>query len=198
MKSLSLVFALFFSVIFQQLTFAQEPMPQQLPPTEDHEGIYRLHPDIKNVRLILVPPADVKPGFVYNYYHEGLKQRVWGLALEEGKFEYAFGETTTIPTNRFDLRLSPEMQERMLNERAPGLLEELQNVGRSAAVRLNGKGIWELLPFPSSSRVFDMATGERWEWHGKRRLAVLHIGGNLWHVVDGGFYPVTILASTCR
>ena len=198
MKSLSLVLALFLCVACQSLTSAQVQTPQELPSAEDHEGIYRLHPDIKNVRLILVPPAEVKPGFVYNYYHEGLKQRVYGFAIEGSKFEYAFGETTTIPTNRFDLRLSREQQERVLNERAPGLYEELNNVGRSAAVRLNSKGIWELLPFPSSARVFDMATGQRWEWHGNRRLAVRHIGGNLWHVVDGNFYPVTILASTCQ
>jgi hypothetical protein len=198
MKSLSLVLALFLSVACQQITFAQERLPQQLPPAKDHEGIYRMHPNIDNVQLLLVPPAEVQPGLVYNYYHSGLKQRVWGLALEGGEFQYAFGETTTIPTNKFDLRVSPEMQERILEQRAPRLLTDLDSVSRSAAVRLNGKGIWELLPFPSSSRVFDMLTNQRWEWHGQRRLAVLHIGGNLWHVVDGEFYPVTILASTCH
>ena len=102
---------------------------------------------------------------------------MWGLALEGGKFQYAFGETTTIPTNKFDLRLSPEMQQRVLNERSPRLLQELNTVGRSAAVRLNAEGVWDLLPFASSARVFDMETGKRWEWHGLRRLAVVHTDG---------------------
>jgi hypothetical protein len=182
------------------LLLVTPPVLAQQVPADDHEGVYRLHPDMETVRAILVPPAEVKPGFVYNYYHAGLKQRVWGLALEGGKFEYAFGEGTTIPTSKFDLRLTPEMQARVLDERAPRLLKELDAVGRTPAVRLDGAGNWELLRFPSSSRVFDMATGQRWEWHGMRRLAVLHTYGNLWHVVDGEYYPVTVMMPTyaCR
>jgi hypothetical protein len=195
MNSLSCCFALFLSFACQSLLAQQ----QQVAPADDHEGVYRIHPDLEKVELILVPPAEIKPGFVYNYYHPGLKQRVWGQAAKNGGFEYAFGEGTTIPTQFFDLRLTPEMQARVLNELAPGLLRELDIVGRRPAVRLNSKDIWELLPFPSSARVFDIATGARWEWHGRRRLAVLHTGGNFWHVVDGEYHPMTIVTTTaCR
>lgn len=169
-------------------------------PADDHEGIYRLHPDLETIRAILVPPTEVKPGFVYNYYHAGLKQRAWGLAKEGGDFEYAFGEGTTIPTNKFDLQLTPQMQERVVEERAPRLMRELDTIGRSPAVQLDSQGHWSLLKYPSSSRVFDMATGQRWEWHGMRRLAVLHLGGNLWHIVNGEYQPMTIVMPTlaCR
>lgn len=192
MKSLSCCLALFLSLACQSLLVAQTP------PADDHEGVYRLHPNLENVELVLVPAAEIKPGLVYSYYHPELQQRAWGFAKAEGGFDYAFGEGTTMPTNLFDLRLSPEMQTRLLDDRAPGLLRTLDSVGRSAAVRLNSKGIWELLAFPSSARVFDLATGARWEWHGRRRLAVLHTGGNFWHIVDGEYYPVNIVGEICR
>ncbi|MDZ4657654.1 MAG: hypothetical protein SH868_08750 [Bythopirellula sp.] len=171
----------------------------QVVSADDHEGIFRPHPDLENVELVRVTAEEIKPGLVYNYYNTQLNQRAWGFAKEGGGFEYAFGEGTIMPTNKFDLQLSREMQARVLNERAPGLLRQLNNVGRSAAVQLNGKGVWELLQFPSSARVFDLTTGLRWEWHGDRRLAVLHTGGNLWHIVTGEYYPVTIATTlSCR
>jgi hypothetical protein len=171
----------------------------QVASPEDHTGVYRLHPNLETVELVRVTPAEIKPRLVYNYYNEQLDERAWGLAKEGGGFEFAFGEGTVMPTTAFDLQLSPEMQARVLNERAPGLLKQLDNVGRSAAVKLNGKGVWELLRYPSSARVFDLATGQRWEWHGDRRVAVLHVGGNLWHIVDGRYYPMTIATTLgCR
>ncbi len=171
----------------------------QIVPADDHTGVYRLHPNLETVQLVRVTPEEIKPGLVYNYYNDQLGERAWGLAKEGGGFEFAFGEGTVMPTTAFDLQLSPEMQARVLNERAPGLLKQLDNVGRSAAVQLNGKGVWELLRYPSSGRVFDLLTGERWEWHGDRRVAVLHVGGNLWHIVDGRYYPVTIATTLgCR
>lgn len=172
---------------------AQEPVPAP----DDSTGIYRLHPDLEVVKWVIVPPDEVKPGLVYNYYNESLKRRVWGIALQGGGFEYAFGPGTTIPTSMFDLRLTQEMEAQLLNRRAPGLLSALSTVGRSAAVRLDGEGVWKLLPFPSSARIFDLLTGQRWEWHGKNRHAVVHTGGNLWHIVDGRYLPMTIVTSYC-
>jgi hypothetical protein len=180
---------------FLALLFHVSTLCAQVAPADDHEGVYRMHPDLENVKLVRVTADEIKPGLVYNYYNQQLKQRAWGFAKQGGGFEYAFGEGTIMPTTLFDLQLTPEMEARVLNERAPGLLKQLNNVGRSAAVQLDGKGVWELLRFPSSARVFDLATGERWEWHGDRRLAVVHTGGNLWHIVDGEYYPVTIATS---
>jgi hypothetical protein len=170
---------------------------QPAPANDDTEGIYRLHPDLETVQWVLVPPAEVKVGLVYNYYNETLKTRAWGVARADGRFDYAFGEGTTIPTSMFDLRLTPEMEARVLDRRSPGLLSELVNIGRSAAVRLGSDGVWTLLAFPSSARVFDLLTGERWEWHGPNRHAVVHTGGNMWHIVDGKYLPMTVVANTC-
>lgn len=186
MKSLLAVAVL---ALFSTHTLANQPVPA----SNDPNGIYRLHPDLETVEWVLVSPSEVKPGLVYNYYNETLKERAWGIAREGGGFDYAFGEGTTIPTSMFDLRLTPEMEAQVLNRRAPGLLSALSSVGRSAAVRLDGEGVWKLLPFPSSARVFDLLTGQRWEWHGKNRHAVVHTGGNLWHIVDGRYLPVTIV-----
>jgi hypothetical protein len=173
---------------------------QPVPPSNDPHGIYRLHPNLETLHWVLVPPSEVKLGLVYNYYNESLKQRVWGIAREGGGFDYAFGEGTTIPTSMFDLRLTPEMEAEVLNRRSPGLLGQLVSVGRTAAVRLDGENVWKLLPFPSSARVFDLLTGQRWEWHGKNRHAVVHTGGNLWHIVEGRYLPMTIVDSvvSCR
>ena len=173
---------------------------QSIPPTSNHDDVFRLNPDLDSVKLVLVAPAEIKPGFVYNYYSDALQRRVWGVAREEGGFQYAFGEGTTIPTNMFDLRLTPQMEARVLDRRSPRLLSELTTVGRSAAARLDSAGVWALLPFPSAARVFDLLTGERWEWHGPNRHAVVHTGGNLWHIVDGRYLPVTIVeqVATCH
>ena len=170
---------------------------QPVPASDDPDGIYRLHPDLEAVQWVIVPPAEVKPGLVYNYYSETLKTRTWGVAREDGGFDYAFGEGTTIPTGMFDLRLTPEMEAQLLNRRAPGLLGTLTTVGRRAAVRLDGEGVWKLLPFPSSARIFDLLTSERWEWHGHKRHAVVHTYGNMWHIADGRYLPITIVATTC-
>jgi hypothetical protein len=170
---------------------------QAVPASNDPVGIYRLHPNLETVQWVIVPPGEIKPGLVYNYYSDTLQQRVWGIARQDGGFDYAFGEGTTIPTSMFDLRLTPEMEAQLLNRRAPGLLSALSTVGRTAAVRLDGQGVWKLLPFPSSARIFDLLTGERWEWHGKNRHAVVHTGGNLWHIVDGRYLPVTIVTNSC-
>ena len=191
--------SLFYCFVFFALLWSPSQVIAQVVSADDREGIFRPHPDMENVELVRVTAEEIKPGLVYNYYNEQLKQRAWGFAKEGGGFEYAFGEGTIMPTSKFDLQLSPEMEARVLNERAPGLLRQLNNVGRSAAVQLNADGVWQLLRFPSSARVFDLATGLRWEWHGDRRLAVLHTGGNLWHIVDGEYYPVTIATTLgCR
>jgi hypothetical protein len=191
-------FALLLVLTIQSVAFAQLESDDQLPPEQDKSSVYRLHPDLDDVTPIVVPKEEIKPGLVYSYYHDGLAQRVWGMAKADGTFEYAFGEGTTIPTNMFDLRLTPEMKERVLEQRSPRLLSEISSVGRSAAVRLNSKGIWELLPFPSSARVFDMLTSRRWEWHGPNRHAVVHTGGYLWHVVDGEYFPVNVVGEICH
>jgi hypothetical protein len=163
----------------------------------DSEVVYRLQPSVEGATLRRVPSDEIKPGLAYNYYHAGLNRRVWGLAKEGGGFEFAFGESTTLPTTRFDLRLDEESQEEILDVRIPGLKDALKRVGRAPSVRLGAEGNWELLPFAISERVFDLLSSRRWEWHGKHRVAVMHTGGYLWDYVGGKFLPLNIVAMPC-
>ncbi len=163
-------------------------------------GVYRLQPSLEAPELVLVPPAEIEAGLTYNYYNDRLAKRVWGFARGDGSFQYAFGEGTVLPTDRFDFRLSEEARTRLLERGAPGLLEALATTGSRPAVRLNSSGLWELLSYRSSARVFDLETAHRWEWHGKRRVAVLHTYGDQWRIVAGRYQPATgpvVLLSEC-
>ena len=164
----------------------------------DRETVLRLDPQQGEQKLLPVPRKEIKPGFTYNYFHPTLNRRVWGLAREDGSLEYAFGEGTIVPTRQFDLRMSEAAQEKLMEARAPRLKQALEGLGRSPAAQLNAAGEWELLSYASSARVFDLATSQRWEWHGPRRLAVLHTGGNLWEIIDGRYQPLTIGYAFCH
>lgn len=175
------------------LLVAQEPNTT----ADDHEGVYRPDPRMDHSELILVPADEIKSGFTYNYYSPVLKRRVWGFATEDHSFEYAFGEGTIVPTNRLDLRLSAEAQERILEERVPSLKQDIEGLGRSPAVQLNAAGEWKLLSYTTSARIFDLLTSERWEWHGKRRLGVVNMYGNSWQIVDGEYEPLIMDRVVC-
>ncbi len=165
---------------------------------EDRQSVYRLTPQDDNTFLVPVSRDEIKPGFVYNYYSQDLQRRVWGFATEDFGFEYAFGEGTIVPTSRFDLQLSEEAQERILEERVPRLKQNIEGLGRSPAAQLDAEGNWQLLSYTTSARVFDLLTSERWEWHGTRRLGVVNVYGNLWQIVDGEYKPLIVGWAVCR
>ena len=193
MRLFTTVLALLIVCLFCSTLVAQEEIP-----ADDHQGVYRLDPRTDRNDLILVPANEIKPGFTYNYYSQILNRRVWGFAKEDRSFEYAFGEGTIVPTSRFDLRLSEEAQMKILEERVPRLKQDLEGLGRSAAVQLDAAGQWKLLSYTTSARVFDLLTSERREWHGKRRLGVVNIFGNLWQIVDGKYEPMVAGWVVCR
>jgi hypothetical protein len=157
---------------------------------EDRTGVYRPHLEVERGQFIRVPDEEIKPGFAYSYYNQRLSRRVWGLARDDGSFHYAFGEGTTLPVDVFDLRLPRETEARRLEEASPGLQQRLAITGGAPAVVMTAGGTWRLLPFQSLSSVFDIETGHRWEWHGRRRVAVLHTDGDQWQVVDGRYRPL--------
>lgn len=173
---------------------------QQVASQLGSSGVYRVQPKLEGTELVLVSPKEIKKGLAYNYYNERLGQREWGFANGDGSFQYAFGEGTVLPTDRFDLRLSEAAQNQLLERGAPGLQQALAQTGARPALRLNAAGRWELLSYRSIARVFDLETGHRWEWHGKRRVAVLHTYGDQWRIVDGRYVPATgpvVLLSGC-
>ena len=160
------------------------------PLEKKKDGVYRFQPGLRESTLELVPPEEIRLGLAYNYYHPQLARHVWGFAQQDGTFKYAFGEGTIVPTNRLDLRLSPTLRSQLLERGMPGLEKKLEITGGSPAVKLVD-GDWTLMPSKSSLRVFDLATGHRWEWHGTRRKAVLHTFGDQWQVVNGRYIPAT-------
>ncbi|QEG34373.1 hypothetical protein [Bythopirellula goksoeyrii] len=193
MRLYSNMIALLLATVWCPTVAAQESIP-----ADDHQNVYRLTPRDDNTGLVLVPPSEIKPGYAYYFYSSVLKRRVWGFATEENTFEYAFGEGTILPTSRFDLRLSEQDQERILEERVPRLKQDIEGLGRSPAAQLDASGNWKLLSYTTSARVFDMLTSERWEWHGKRRLGVVNVYGNLWQIVDGEYVPLVMGWAVCQ
>jgi hypothetical protein len=139
--------------------------------------------------LIAVPAAEIKPGFLYNRYSERMGRRVWSLALPGGGFEYAMAPGSTQPARLLDLRATEAQMREELLERAPELAQVLDVRGGTAFVRLMPDNTWQVVQQPTIASVFDLETSRRWEWHGVRRVAVLHTLGYEWSVVDGQFVP---------
>ena len=163
----------------------------------DRQAVYRVQPGLEETTLERVPPAEVKPGLAYNYYHPGLGQRVWGIAEGKGEFRYAFGEGTILPTEGLDLRISEALKNEILERNAPGLRKALESTGDSPSVRLDAEGRWRLVRAKSGVRIFDIASGKRWEWHGRSRKAVLHTHGDRWQVVSGRYVPASSWMASC-
>jgi len=155
------------------------------------EGVYRMQPSFEKSEVVIVPPEEIKTGLAYNYYNRQLGRRAWGFAQEDGSFQYAFGEGTVLPTNLFDLRITAELRSMLLERGSPGLEQALATTGGTPAVRLDAAGQWSLLLARTSARVFDLETAHRWEWHGRRRVAVLHTYGDQWQRIGGRYRPAT-------
>jgi hypothetical protein len=139
--------------------------------------------------LIAVPPAEIKPGFLYNRFSASLGRRVWSLALPGGGFEYAMAPGSTQPARLLDLRATEEQMREELLERAPDLARVLDVRGGTAFVRLLPDDKWQVVQQPTIANVFDLETSRRWEWHGVRRVAVMHTLGYEWSLADGRFVP---------
>ena len=140
------------SLLFTGRAQAADERPLELGP----EGVYRMQPSFERSEMVIVPPEEIKPGLAYNYYNQKLGRRAWGIAREDGTFQYAFGEGTVVPTDFFDLRITPELRSMLLEQGSPGLEQALATTGGTPAVRLDATGRWNLVPVSSSGRVFDL------------------------------------------
>jgi hypothetical protein len=165
------------------------PIPP-IPPAADKTSIFRFDP-FQN-KLVPVPVADLKPGYLYNHFNATLGRRVWSLAVRGGGFLYAMGPGSTQPGNRLDLRGTLQQRTQLLEAEAPSLADTIRRQGGGAFIRLNATEQWELVPFTTIASVYDLEDGRRWEWHGDRRVAVLHTYGADWQIVEGKFVPASI------
>jgi len=151
------------------------------------DTIYRL--DLFTETLRPLPTSELKPGAVYFRYSASSGRHVWSRMLADGSFEFAMGAGSVQPAWRFDVREGREEQLRELELRAPELYKRLITQGARPMLRLDDQGRWQIDLASNEGRVFDLETGYRWEWHGGRRVAVVHGGGRSWTHQAGRFLP---------
>lgn len=160
---------------------------QQWEQRLDRAVVYRYDPFRQ--LLIPAPRAEWKPGHVYHRHSDRLGRHVWSIASTDGRMEYALGAGSVHPARSFDLRVSEAERQRELEARQPELARRLAILGARPTAILNADGTWSLQQTPGAARVFDLETGQRWEWHGDRRTGVIHSGGNAWTLVNGRYQP---------
>ena len=153
----------------------------------DPAVIYRYDP-VKG-RVLPIPATELKPGHVYLRHVPRLGRHAWSLTDPDGSLRYAMGPGSVQSARQFDLRISEAERQREFESRAPELARRLAILGARPTVRLDDDGQWKLQQTPAVPHVFDLETGTRWEWHGARRTAVVHSGGNSWGLVAGRYRP---------
>ncbi len=149
--------------------------------------VYRL--DLFTETLRPLTAGEIKPGAVYFRHSASAGRHVWSRVKADGSFEFAMGPGSVQPAWRFDVREGREEQLRELEQRAPELYKRLMTQGARPMLRLDDQGRWQIDLASNEGRVFDLETGHRWEWHGGRRVAVVHSGGRSWSHQAGSFKP---------
>jgi hypothetical protein len=180
--------ALFAAVL--ECGFVGSSYAQEAATPVDTARVYRFDP--LTDELVAVQAEEIMPGYIYNRYSPVMNRRVWSLALEGGGFEYAMAPGSVQQARLLDLRATEEQLRDELNERAPALAKMMDIRGAVAHVRLSEDDRWELVQQVTIGSVFDLETSRRWEWHGPRRVAVMHTTGYEWMLVDGRFLPAVI------
>jgi hypothetical protein len=171
---------------------AVEPLAKLAPLEADEAAFYRYDPFLQE--MIPVPRLEIKPGYLYTRRSEQLGRRVWSIARADGGFDYAMAPGSVQPAWRLDLRASAERQRAELEARAPEMAQIMDIRGERAHVKLDDAGVWQLATLPTIPSVYDLQTLRRWEWHGQRRVAVVHTDGYEWSVVRGKYSPAFVLA----
>lgn len=187
LSSLPTVIALTLTAV----TALAAPTPDSATPL-DQGTVYRL--DLFTEALRPVPKHELKKGAIYFRYSARSGQHVWSRVNQEGAFEFALGPGSVQPAWRFDIREGQEDQLRLLEQRAPELYRRLATEGARPMIKLDEQGRWDIDLASNEGRVFDMETGQRWEWHGGRRVAVTHTGGRLWAYQDHDYVPVPMIS----
>ena len=153
----------------------------------DKDTIYRL--DLFTETLKPQLKKDLKVGAVYFRFSTLSGHHVWSRLSEENMFEFAMGPGSVQPAWRFDIREGKEDQLRLLEERSPELYKRLMVQGARPMIKLLDNGRWDLDLASNEGRVFDIETGNRWEWHGGRRVRVVHTAGKSWIHANHMYYP---------
>jgi hypothetical protein len=153
----------------------------------DRAAVYRYDP--VDEKLHPVTAKEIRPGHVYGRFDGGLGRWTWSKADMAGNLRYAMGPGSTQPARMFDLQGTDAERQRALERRAPELARLLTIQGARPMLQLDANGRWGLGSTPHVSSVYDLATGERWEWHGDAASRVIHAGGHRWQFQDGWYAP---------
>ena len=153
----------------------------------DQDTVYRL--DLFTESLKPTLKKDLKKGAVYFRYSSLSGHHVWSRFNEEKRFDFAMGPGSVQPAWKFDVREGRDDQLRLLENRSPELYKRLMVQGSRPMIKLLDNGHWELDTASNEGRVFDLESGERWEWHGGRQIRVVHAGGIHWKYHDRNYQP---------
>ena len=156
------------------------------PPDPD-QAVRRYDPNNQNFQI--VAPEKVIPGKIYNHYSASHGRYVWAFALEGGGFSYALGQGTTEFPRNFDLATSESETKDLIASQVGDWVKVSESQGRQILVRLQPTGLWQILQIGSVRSHYDLDTGRRWEWHGKRRVAVGHTNGHVWRLEGNKYVP---------
>ena len=160
---------------------------QQNTANLDQNTVYRL--DLFTESLKPTLKKELKKGAVYFRYSSIFGHHVWSRFSEEKRFEFAMGPGSVQPAWKFDIRERRDDQLRLLENRSPELYKRLTAQGARPMIKLLENGHWELDVASNEGRVFDLESGERWEWHGGRQIRVVHAGGIHWKYRDQNYQP---------
>jgi len=164
---------------------ATAPRPLSLGDRLDPAVDYRYDP--LNEKLTPIPRKDLKPGHVYLRYSAARGAHVWSHVDAGGQFRYELGPGSSFPVRLFDPVADQETRRKALETRAPELARRLAVQGARPSLRLGADGRWSLDPASNEGRVFDLATGQRFEWHMGTPMPVVNTAGNTW-IWSGGRY----------
>ncbi len=173
---------------------ADKTAPKQAPkadwtPGTDTSVVYKYDPVAQ--KYSVVDRSSIKKDRVYFRYSPRLGRWVWSKADAGGVLRYAFGPGSAQPAALFDMPESTAERVKALEKQAPELAKRLAISGAKPTLRLGADGRWTLMPDASKGRVFDMETGQRWEWHGRRPTPVTHGPGlDRWAIAPGRYVPV--------
>ena len=160
---------------------------QQNTDNLDQNAVYRLDLFTESLKPIL--KKNLKTGAVYFRYSLISGHHVWSRFSEEKRFDFAMGPGSVQPAWKFDVREGRDDQLRLLENRSPELYKRLMVQGSRPMIKLLENGHWELDIASNEGRVFDLESGERWEWHGGRQIRVVHAGGIHWKYHNQNYQP---------
>jgi hypothetical protein len=169
---------------------SSKPAPAAVAaPGSDTSLIYKFDPLSK--KYTAVARKDVKPQHVYQRYSSNAGKWVWSKAAADGTLRYAFGPGSSQPAALFDMPVSSEERTKAFEKQAPELAKRLSINGAKPSLRLGDDGQWSLMPDSTKGRVYDLESGQRFEWHGDHVVPVTHgTGSNLWTRAGGQYLPV--------